>query len=269
MSEVRLDIEDARARRLARHAVLESRERLEHDGLGEILVQLIGPCARVVADVDQAMLVVRVDPRLVLIDLAVRGVDEHDRVEQRLVEPAQERAIRGRVTDRDDAPPRQLLVEALLHRIEQRPERFPRHLLVGSRRTFGRDEHRVDRGRRELRGEPVVLPRIVDMHVIAVDVDDRLGAPAIVAARDPYVHRAMRRLEPPVLASRDQLAERHRRRRVVRGHLELGVGLLALAVQTRQARSAVLRLVLTRARERERGRDGQSDSHVHDIVGAR
>src|SRR5690606_38600279 len=55
------------------------------------------------------------------------------------------------------------------------------------------------------------------VHVVAVDVDDRVGAPARVALGDPHVYRAVACRESPMRASLDELAERRRRWPVVGG----------------------------------------------------
>ena len=56
-------------------------------------------------------------------------------------------------------------------------------------------------------GEAIVVPRVIDVDVIAVHEHDRRGGLRVVARRDPDVDRAARGLDAPVLAGRDELVE--------------------------------------------------------------
>jgi hypothetical protein len=137
-----------------------------------------------------------------LLLLAVERVDQDQRAQRGIAQPFGQRAVRARVTGRDQRSGRTPQVRAPERGRDQRLEIGPRGRLIGRLRGLRNDEQRVGAALGELRGQLVLAPGLVDARVEPVHVDHDAGRAPVIAGGPEQMHRPVLGRNPIVCAFR-------------------------------------------------------------------
>ena len=143
---------------------------------------------------DQGHLIggVLVQPGAELRLIAVQTIDQNQLVARPLVEPRNDRSVGPRMTDDDQRPGWRPQARAAQGRGEQTRQALPRRLFLGGDRRLGNDEQGVALAGRELFRELLIVPGLVDVGIVAVNVNHDSSEPPIVSGGTKQVDGAGR-----------------------------------------------------------------------------